>query len=131
MDCERLTVRDEYVVTLDRGEDWCAELTAFADREEIDAGSFYGIGGVRTADLGLYDWDREAFRRLHFDEPFEVISCLGNVTWRDGERTVHAHAVLSRKDGTNLAGHLYGGTVHFSQIFARAFEGDLRHEFFV
>ena len=44
----------------------------------------------------------------------EIVSCLGNVSRRDGGVAVHAHLCLSSADGTTHGGHLVGGCVVFA-----------------
>ena len=40
------------------------------------------------------------------DEQVELLSLIGDVTLKDGEPLVHAHAVIGKKDGTAHGGHL-------------------------
>ncbi len=62
---------------------------------------------------------------MTFDEPLEVAACVGNIARLDGDVFVHTHAVLSRRDGETLAGHLEGGTVFVGEVHLRAFEEPL------
>src|ERR687886_307818 len=45
------------------------------------------------------------------DEQVEVLSIVGHVTREPGGRNVHAHAVLGKRDGTAVGGHLLEGHV--------------------
>jgi hypothetical protein len=46
-----------------------------------------------------------------------------------GERFAHTHAVLSRRSGQTLAGHLNAGTVFAAEVFLVAFEEPLEREY--
>ena len=47
----------------------------------------------------------------------------------DGERFAHTHAVLSRRSGQTLAGHLNAGTVFAGELYLVAFEEPLEREY--
>ena len=68
------------------------------------------------------------FPDVIFDEPLEVAACVGNVSLLDGEPFAHTHAVLSRRSGQSLAGHLNAGTVFAGEVYLRAFAEPLERE---
>jgi predicted DNA-binding protein with PD1-like motif len=125
MDYREVDSTSEYVCRLDHGADWRGEIEAFADEQGIDAGFFYGLGAVQDAEVWFYDQDRQEYDPVTFDEPLEVAACLGNVSHLDGDRFAHTHAVLSRPDGTALAGHLNSATVFAGELYVRAFDTHL------
>ena len=88
------------IITLARGENVIATLTAFCIEENITAGVFQGIGAVERVKIGYYDLGKKEY--FFRDEPgvFEVASMQGNVALVDGKPFIHAHAVLSRCDAT-------------------------------
>jgi len=136
----------EYVARLETGADWRAEIEALAAEVDADAGWFTGLGSVRDAELWYYDQDEQSYDPVHFEEPLEVAACVGNVAELDGserrsdgssdersesdggELFAHTHAVLSRRDGTALAGHLDAGEVFAGEVYFRAFEDQLVRE---
>ncbi|MFC6975030.1 DNA-binding protein [Halomicroarcula sp. GCM10025709] len=125
MDYREVDSTSEYVCRLDHGADWRGEIEAFADEQGIDAGFFYGLGAVQDAELWFYDQADQAYDPVTFDEPLEVAACVGNVSHLDGDRFAHTHAVLSRPDGTALAGHLDSATVFAGELYVRAFDTHL------
>lgn len=129
MDGRELTVTGEYLGSLDHGADWRAEIEAFADEHEVDAGWFWAMGAVQDAELWYYDQTDREYRSVTFDEPLEVASCVGNVADLDGERFAHTHVVLSRQSGQSLAGHLDAATVFAGECYLRAFERPLEREY--
>ena len=119
----------EFVCRLETGRDWRGEIERFADDEEIDAAFFFGLGAVMDAEVWFYDQDDYEYRAVDFDEPLEVAHCVGNISWLDGDRFAHTHAVLSRRSGQALAGHLNTGTVFAGEVYVRAFDTELNRNF--
>jgi len=111
----------EYVARLETGADWRAEIEALAADVDAEAGWFTALGSVRDAELWFYDQAAMEYEPVTFEEPLEVAACVGNVGLLDGERFAHTHAVLSRPDGTALAGHLNAATVFAGEVYFRAF----------
>ena len=143
MDYREVEGAREYVARLDHGRDWRAQIEAFAAEEGIDAAFFVGLGAVQDAELLFYDQDEGAYYPETFDEPLEVASCTGNVSWLggegqrssgsrtqsgDGERFAHTHMVLSREDGSCVAGHLDTATTFAGELYVREFDTRLERE---
>ena len=128
MDHREVEATREFVCTLDHGADWRAEIEAFAADEGIEAAFFTGLGAVQDAEIYFYDQERTEYDAVTFPEPLEVAACVGNVSLLDGEPFAHTHAVLSRADGTALAGHLNSGTVWAGELHLRAFDEPLERE---
>ena len=118
----------EFVARLGHGEDWRSEIEALADEEDVDAAWFVAMGAVQDATVWFYDQSDLEYREVEFDEPLEVAACVGNVSWLDGERFAHTHAVLSRASGQTLAGHLDSATVFAGELYVRSFEEELERE---
>jgi predicted DNA-binding protein with PD1-like motif len=53
------------------------------------------------------DWETKQYRPIPVAEQVEVASLVGDIAiGPDQKPSVHVHAVLGRRDGTALAGHL-------------------------
>jgi predicted DNA-binding protein with PD1-like motif len=128
MDYREVEGAREFVARLDHGRDWRAQIEAFAAEEDIDAAFFVGLGAVQDAEIYFYDQDAQEYYPERFDEPFEVASCTGNVSWLDGERFAHTHMVLSREDGSCVAGHLNEATTFAGELYVREFDTELVRE---
>jgi predicted DNA-binding protein with PD1-like motif len=112
----------EYVARLEHGRDWRGQIESFAETEGIDAAFFFGLGAVQDARLLFYDQDDKEYYPVEFDEPFEVVPVVGNISWLENERFAHTHAALSREDGGTVAGHLDAATVFAGELYVREFE---------
>jgi predicted DNA-binding protein with PD1-like motif len=115
----------EFVARLAHGEGWRAQVEAFAADEGLSSAFFVGLGAVQDADVLFYDQDAGEYSTVAFDEPLEVAACVGNVSTLDGEPFAHTHAVLSREDGSTVAGHLDRATTFAGELYVRAFDADL------
>jgi len=128
MHARELSVRAEYLASLEHGTDWREEIEEFAAREGIESAWFNAMGAVQDAEVWFYDQSETEYRAVEFDEPLEVAACVGNVALLDGEPFAHTHAVLSRESGQALAGHLNAATVFAGEVYLRAFEESLVRE---
>ena len=125
MDYRSVETSEEFVCRLDHGADWRAEIESLADAEEIDAAFFYGLGAVEDAEIWFYDQERQEYDSMVFAEPLEVAACVGNISWLEGDRFAHTHAVLSRPDGEAIAGHLNSATVWAGELYVKSFDTEL------
>src|SRR5262245_45552698 len=96
-----------FAVVLESGEEAMASLKAFIAREQIDAAQFSAIGAFSRAELNYFDWERKTYLPIAVNEQVEVASLTGDVALSpEGKPALHIHAVLGRRDGMALAGHL-------------------------
>jgi predicted DNA-binding protein with PD1-like motif len=105
-----------YAVVFDSNDEPLGGFVAFAREERIDAAHLTAIGAVRHATVGWFDLDRRDYRRIELDEQLEVLSLVGDITGPVpvGEATdpiVHVHAVLGRRDGSAVGGHVLAASV--------------------
>ncbi|MFB6174013.1 MAG: PPC domain-containing DNA-binding protein [Halobacteriales archaeon] len=128
MDYREVDGTREFVARLAHGEDWRGQIESFASEEGIEAGFFYGLGAVQDAELYFYDQDTKEYDAIAFDEPFEVVPAVGNVSLLDGEPFAHTHVALSREDGSTVAGHLQSATTFAGELYLRAFDTSLVRE---
>ena len=95
----------------DKGDEVIAGLQRFATEHNLNASRFSAIGALQGAVLGYFDWDRKDYDRIPVNEQVEVLSINGDIALDQGQPKVHAHAVLGRRDGSTVGGHLLQATV--------------------
>ena len=99
-------------------------IEGLCHENNITVGVFTAIGAVKSARLGYYDQQSREYREFAVDEPMEMVSCIGNISLRDGQPIVHAHLALSDGEGRTISGHLMPGTPIFAcQIFIQELLG--------
>lgn len=107
-------MKDPFLVRLPKGDDLLEAVTKAFEDLSISSASFTLIGAVTDAVLGYYDFATRSYENRQFKGDFEIVSCMGNVSLRDGKIFVHAHIALAGKDYACVGGHLMAG----SEIFA-------------
>ncbi len=100
-----------FALVLDSGDETMGCLAAFADEADLDAADFTAIGAFSRALVAYFDLERKDYEPIPVEEQVEVLSIVGHVTREPGGRNVHAHAVLGKRDGTTVGGHLLEGHV--------------------
>lgn len=107
------------------GEELLEALTAFLAEKRIYAGFLTGIGAAREAEIGHFDPREKSYHKEVYPGPVEIVSLNGNISRvEDGRPFVHAHAVLSLKDMSARAGHLFRAVVDPTcEIVLRALPG--------
>jgi uncharacterized protein len=95
-----------WAVILEAGDEAMAGLTRFAREQGLTASQVAAIGAFREATLGYFDLDRKDYEKIPVREQVEVLSLIGDVALEKGEPKLHLHAVLGRRDGSTVGGHL-------------------------
>ena len=119
-------VRSDRILTgsLPHGSDLLGELIDICVQEKIRLGRIEAIGSVQRARLGFYHQQAREYCHHTINTPLEIASLIGNISLREGNPFVHAHAVLSGVRGRSFGGHLASGTLVFACEFViEVFDG--------
>jgi predicted DNA-binding protein with PD1-like motif len=101
-----------FAVVLKSGDEVMACLEEFSTSHKITAAQLTAIGALSSAELSYFDWESKQYQPIEIGEQVEVAALIGDIALDpEGKPTVHAHAVLGRRDGTARAGHLSKGRV--------------------
>ncbi|MTH79913.1 PPC domain-containing DNA-binding protein [Paracoccus aestuariivivens] len=96
-----------YALIFESGDEVMSCLQEFAKAKGLTAASFKAIGAFETATLAFFDWSTKTYLPIRVEEQTEVASFTGDIAQGpDKQPVVHVHAVLGRRDGSALAGHL-------------------------
>lgn len=96
-----------FALILETGDEVLSCIENFARKEDLDGAQFSAIGALSDAVLTYFDWEKKGYLENPVDEQVEVASLIGDVALSpDGRQAIHIHAVLGKRDGTALAGHL-------------------------
>ena len=72
----------------------------------VKSGLINVIGAFKKFTIGYFDLSSKKYNFKTFEEDVELISCMGNVSYKDGEPIIHLHIALGREDLSMIAGHL-------------------------
>jgi uncharacterized protein len=95
-----------WVLVFDKGEEPVSALETYLRDQGVTAASFTAIGALSEAVVGYFDRERREYEEISVDEQVELLALTGDVAVADGQPKVHAHAVLGRRDGSVVGGHL-------------------------
>jgi predicted DNA-binding protein with PD1-like motif len=96
-----------YALILATDDEAMQALKAFAEAERLGGAQITAIGALSRARLAYFDWASKTYQPIDVDEQVEVASLVGDIAIApDGKPSVHVHAVLGKRDGTAVAGHL-------------------------
>ncbi len=101
-----------FAVILQSGDEAMSCLQEFADQQRVTAAQVTAIGAFSRAQLAFFDWASKDYVPIPVDEQVEVASIVGDIaTDPSGKPSIHLHAVLGRRDGSAVAGHLKSAIV--------------------
>lgn len=96
-----------YVVVLQTGDEAMTCLQSFAAEEQLSAAQLTALGAFETAELRFFEWSTKEYLPIPVHEQTEVATLVGDIALDDtGSPALHLHAVLGKRDGTAIAGHL-------------------------
>ncbi|MFX1321725.1 MAG: PPC domain-containing DNA-binding protein [Promethearchaeota archaeon] len=87
-------------------EDLIDVITKLVKKYDVKAGFLNCIGAFKKFTIGYFDLNKKEYKLDTFDENVELVSCLGNVAYRNGEPIIHAHVSVGRPDFSIIGGHL-------------------------
>ncbi len=120
--------RERWILVFQTGEEVLSALGEFAARQKIAGASFQAIGGFSHATLAFFDTTAKEYRPIPVGEQVEVVSLAGNVARFEKDLKVHAHALVSRADGSARGGHLLEGHVRPTLELFLSATAELRRE---
>lgn len=101
-----------FLVVLETGDEVMDRLQAFAEAQSLTAAQITAIGAFQEADLAFFDWETKSYESILVREQAEVATLAGDIA-RDeqGGPALHLHAVLGKRGGEAVAGHVTRGIV--------------------
>lgn len=109
---------EPHIGRLRQGADIISPLEAYAAEKDIHVAWIHGLGAITKATLCFYDQARQQYVDHVFEGEYEVVSCTGNLSYKDGKPFAHLHMVISDQDGKAYGGHLWPGS---ASVFAFEF----------
>ncbi|RZB35320.1 MAG: uncharacterized protein SRB1_01088 [Desulfobacteraceae bacterium Eth-SRB1] len=99
---------------LPHGGDLINSIEEFCKKVSIRMAAFSVIGAVSSYTIGAYDQKQQVYVTFKEKAALEIISCMGNVSLKDGKPFIHAHILLADEQGKTIGGHLFSETIIYA-----------------
>tara|TARA_B110000116_G_C16722660_1_gene529866 strand:+ start:586 stop:1011 length:426 start_codon:yes stop_codon:yes gene_type:complete len=66
-----------------------------------------GIGAILDPEVGYYNIDTKDYIKKTFSGDFELVSLVGNITYKEGQPLVHSHITFTDINFNAFGGHLF------------------------
>lgn len=87
-------------------EDLIEAISEMVKKHNIQSGLVNCIGALKKFTIGYFNLESKKYEHKTFDEYIELVSCLGNVSYKDGEPHIHLHISIGTREYTITGGHL-------------------------
>ena len=104
-------VNDKILVSLQTGDLINESIRKIAVEENISNAWINGIGAINNVEVGYMDVENKKYQKRNFDEHYELLSLIGNITYKDGEPFVHTHVTFSNTECNVFGGHLFDAKI--------------------
>ena len=102
---------DKIFVSLQTGDLINESMWQVAVEENISNAWINGIGAIDNVEVGYMDVQNKKYQKRNFDEHYELLSLIGNITYRDGVPFVHTHVTFSDTEYNVFGGHLFDANI--------------------
>lgn len=88
-------------------EDLIEAIIKMVKNHKIQSGLINCIGALKKYTVGYFNIETKIYERKTFEEYIELVSCIGNIAFKDGEPIIHLHISIGNRDYSVLGGHLF------------------------
>lgn len=107
-----------YMGRLSRGADIIRSIEDFCAANGIRAAWVNVLGALDRVTISYYDQQRHEYVHQPLVGEYEIVSCMGNVSLKEGKPFAHLHITLTGTDFQAVGGHLWPDT---ASVFAAEF----------
>ena len=87
-------------------EDLIDAILEMVQQHNIHSGLINCIGALKKFAIGYFNIDTKTYETKKFEEYIELVSCIGNIAFIDGEPVIHLHITIGNKEYSLMGGHL-------------------------
>ncbi len=95
-----------FVARIMPDEDIIDTVKEIVKKYNIKAGLINVIGALKKFTIGYFDLNTKEYKFKTFEEDVELISSMGNISYKDGEPIIHMHISVGKDDYSIIGGHL-------------------------
>jgi len=88
-------------------EDLIDAILEMVQKHKIHSGLINCIGALKKFTIGYYNIDTKIYETKTFEEYIELVSCMGNIAFKDGEPIIHLHLSIGNSEYSVIGGHLF------------------------
>jgi predicted DNA-binding protein with PD1-like motif len=104
-------IGEKIFVSLETGDLINKSLTEISVKENISNAWINGIGAIDSVEVGYMDVVNKKYQKRNFNDNYELISLIGNITIKDGVPFVHTHITFSDTEYKVFGGHLFDAKI--------------------
>ena len=104
-------VNDKIFVSLQTGDLINESIRKIGVEENISNAWINGIGAIGNVAVGYMDVENKKYQKRNFDKHYELLSLIGNITYKDGVPFVHTHVTFSDTEYNVFGGHLFDAKI--------------------
>jgi predicted DNA-binding protein with PD1-like motif len=91
---------------IEPNEDLIDSIVDIVKKSHMKSGIITCIGALNKFTIGFYDLKSKNYKMETFEENVELVSCMGNIAYKEDEPMIHLHVTLGRSDYSLIGGHL-------------------------
>ena len=92
---------------VDPDEDLIEAIITMVQHHNIQSGLINCIGALKKFTIGYFNIDTKTYERKTFDDYIELVSCMGNIAFKEGEPIIHLHISIGNREFSVMGGHLF------------------------
>lgn len=87
-------------------EDLIESIIKMVKDSDIKSGYINCIGALKKITIGYFDIESKEYLTRTIEEYVELVSCKGNISFKDGKPIIHLHVSIGTRDYNIIGGHL-------------------------
>ena len=104
-------VEDKIFISIDKGEFINEKLLEVSVNENLKSGWINGLGAISNVEIGYWDIEKKIYVKKMFNEDYELLSLIGNITNLNNKQFIHTHISFSDTKFKAYGGHLFDAKV--------------------
>ncbi len=117
-------VKRVFIGRLVEDEDVLEKLSMIVKEKNIPSGAVQLIGSLKKVRVGFFNRETGEYDALEGEGFYELISGVGDISWRGDDPVVHVHIAAASHEGEFLMGHLLPGNIADATVEYIIFEFD-------
>lgn len=106
MKSKETSVNRVIIAKIEPNEDIFDAIKEVINKHNIKSGLVNIIGALKKFTIGYFNIDKKEYNLKTFDEDVELISCMGNISYKDNDPIIHLHVSVGMDDYGIIGGHL-------------------------